>query len=102
MGALGADAPVLNYKEVAEWPTPVLNAAGIPAAWNLIQVAGVTVDDRGHGVIEPFGYAITEAAVLATTRSGGTAVPPAFATITYKCVGDLDATDDSAGRPIRV
>src|SRR4051812_6392441 len=45
---LGADKPILNYKEVPNWPTPLLNAAGTPAPWNFIQVSGVAVDTRGH------------------------------------------------------
>ena len=45
---LGADKPTLNYKEVPNWPTPFMNAAGTPAPWNFIQVSGVAVDSRGH------------------------------------------------------
>ena len=46
---LGADAPAMGYKEVPEWPTQVLNAAGTPGGpWNFIQVSGVTVDAQGH------------------------------------------------------
>jgi hypothetical protein len=46
---LGADAPAMGYKEVPEWPTPVLNAAGTPGGpWNFIQVSGVAVDAQGH------------------------------------------------------
>jgi len=49
---LGADAPTLNYKEVPEWPTPVLNAAGTPGGpWNFIQVSGITVDAQGHVLV---------------------------------------------------
>jgi DNA-binding beta-propeller fold protein YncE len=45
---LGANAPTLGYKQVAEWPILATNAAGSPAAWNFIQVSGVAVDMRGH------------------------------------------------------
>ena len=45
---LGTDKPILNYKEVPNWPTPFMNAAGTPAPWNFIQVSGVAVDSRGH------------------------------------------------------
>src|SRR3984893_19306849 len=45
---LGANATTLGYKEVADWPIPALNAAGAPAAWNLIQVSGVAIDARAR------------------------------------------------------
>jgi DNA-binding beta-propeller fold protein YncE len=46
---LGADAPTMGYKEVPEWPTQALNAAGTPGGpWNFIQVSGVTLDAQGH------------------------------------------------------
>jgi DNA-binding beta-propeller fold protein YncE len=45
---LAANAPTLNYKEVPDWPIPATNAAGVPAAWNFIQVSGVAIDARGH------------------------------------------------------
>lgn len=46
---LGADAPPMAYKEVPDWPTPVMNAAGTPGGpWNFIQVSGVAVDPQGH------------------------------------------------------
>jgi DNA-binding beta-propeller fold protein YncE len=45
---LGADAPSLGYREVLNWPAPMLNAAGTPAPWNFIQVSGVAVDSQGH------------------------------------------------------
>jgi len=48
---LGASAPTLGYKEVPDWPAPLLNAAGTPAPWNLIQVSGVAVDSRGHVLV---------------------------------------------------
>jgi DNA-binding beta-propeller fold protein YncE len=35
-----------QYKLV-EWPAPATNAAGFPAAWNLIQTSGVAVTARG-------------------------------------------------------
>jgi len=45
---LGVNAPTLDYKEVPDWPRPMLNAAGTPAPWNFIQVSGVAVDSRSH------------------------------------------------------
>ncbi len=45
---LGANASTLGYKEVPDWPSQLLNAAGTPAPWNFIQVSGVAVDSRGH------------------------------------------------------
>jgi len=41
-----ADIPNLPYKLV-EWPTPPTSAAGVPGAWNFIQVASVAVTPRG-------------------------------------------------------
>ena len=35
-----------SYKLV-DWPAPAINAAGFPAAWNLIQASGVAVTERG-------------------------------------------------------
>jgi streptogramin lyase len=40
-----ADIPNLPYKLV-EWPTPPTSAAGVPGAWNFIQVASVAVTSR--------------------------------------------------------
>ena len=48
---LGSDAPTLGYKEVPDWPIQMPNAAGTPAPWNFIQVAGVAVDSRGHVLV---------------------------------------------------
>lgn len=49
---LGSDAPTMGYKEVTDWPTQVLNAAGTPAGpWNFIQVSGVAIDSRGHVLV---------------------------------------------------
>ena len=46
---LGANAPDMGYKEVADWPAQVLNAAGTPGgAWNFIQVSGVAVNSNGN------------------------------------------------------
>ena len=46
---LGADAPAMGYRQVPEWPTQVLNAAGTPGGpWNFIQVSSVAVDAQGH------------------------------------------------------
>jgi DNA-binding beta-propeller fold protein YncE len=41
-----ATAPVLPHKLV-EWPVPPTSAAGVPGAWNFIQVASVAVTPRG-------------------------------------------------------
>lgn len=49
---LGANAPGMGYKEVAEWPTQVLNAAGTHGGpWNFIQVSGVAVGPNGHVLV---------------------------------------------------
>ena len=48
---LGTSAPTMGYKEVPNWPTPFVNAAGTPAPWNFIQVSGVAVDSRGHVLV---------------------------------------------------
>lgn len=46
---LGPNAPSMGYKEVPDWPTQAINAAGTPAGpWNFIQVSGVAVDSRGR------------------------------------------------------
>lgn len=46
---LGANAPTMGYKEVPEWPAPVLNAAGTPGGpWNFIQVSGVAINSNGN------------------------------------------------------
>jgi DNA-binding beta-propeller fold protein YncE len=42
------DIPVLSYKEAPDWPAPLMNSAGTPAAWNFIQVSGIAVDPPGH------------------------------------------------------
>ena len=41
-----AGIPPLPYKQV-EWPAPPTSAAGVPGAWNFIQVASVAVTARG-------------------------------------------------------
>jgi DNA-binding beta-propeller fold protein YncE len=41
-----ANAPVLPHKLV-EWPVPPTSAAGVPGAWNFIQVASVAITPRG-------------------------------------------------------
>ncbi len=38
--------PELPYK-LMEWPTPATSAAGVPGAWNFIQVASVAITSRG-------------------------------------------------------
>jgi DNA-binding beta-propeller fold protein YncE len=46
-GSTAAQIPVLPYKLV-EWPTPPMSAAGVPGAWNFIQVASVGVTPQGN------------------------------------------------------
>src|SRR4051812_45342011 len=47
-----SNTPDLGYKEVAEWPAQVANAAGTPGGpWNFIQVSGVAIDARGHVLV---------------------------------------------------
>ena len=41
-----ANAPLLAHKLI-EWPVPPTSAAGVPSAWNFIQVASVAVTPRG-------------------------------------------------------
>jgi DNA-binding beta-propeller fold protein YncE len=45
-GDRASDIPALPHKLV-EWPTPPTSAAGVPGAWNFIQVAAVAVTARG-------------------------------------------------------
>jgi DNA-binding beta-propeller fold protein YncE len=45
-GGAAAAVPGLSYKLV-EWPTPPMSAAGVPAAWNFIQVSSVAITTRG-------------------------------------------------------
>lgn len=45
-GNANADIANLPYKLV-EWPTPPTTAAGVPGAWNFIQVASVAISPRG-------------------------------------------------------
>src|SRR5438445_11255918 len=45
-GNAAAEIANLPYKLV-EWPTPPTTAAGVPGAWNFIQVASVAVTPRG-------------------------------------------------------
>ena len=45
-GAANVDSPRLAYKLV-DWPSPPATAAGVPGAWNFIQVASVAVSSRG-------------------------------------------------------
>jgi DNA-binding beta-propeller fold protein YncE len=45
-GPAAADVPVLPYKQV-DWPTPPTSAAGVPGAWNFIQVSSVAISPRG-------------------------------------------------------
>jgi DNA-binding beta-propeller fold protein YncE len=44
-GRGNADVPTLPYKLV-DWPTPPPSAAGVPGAWNFIQVASVAISPR--------------------------------------------------------
>lgn len=45
-GSSAAEVPDLPYKLV-EWPAPPTSAAGVPGAWNFIQVASVAITPRG-------------------------------------------------------
>ena len=45
-GGAAAGIPSLPYKLV-EWPTPPISAAGVPGAWNFIQVSSVALTPRG-------------------------------------------------------
>src|SRR5262245_17638752 len=45
-GDATSDIAALPYKLV-EWPTPPTSAAGVPGAWNFIQVSSVAVTARG-------------------------------------------------------
>src|SRR5262245_51995882 len=45
-GDATSDIATLPYKLV-EWPTPPTTAAGVPGAWNFIQVASVAISPRG-------------------------------------------------------
>jgi len=45
-GDAAAEIPSLSYKLV-EWPTPPTSAAGVPGAWNFIQVSSVALTPRG-------------------------------------------------------
>src|SRR3954466_8733768 len=41
--------PVIHYKQVAEWPKPLLGDKGLPAGpWNYIQVTSVAVKKDGN------------------------------------------------------
>ena len=46
-GSAAAQIPVLPYK-LAQWPAAPMSAAGVPGAWNLIQVASVAVTPQGN------------------------------------------------------
>jgi len=45
-GGAAAEIPSLPYRLV-EWPTPPISAAGVPGAWNFIQVSSVAITARG-------------------------------------------------------
>ena len=45
-GGAAAEIPSLPYKLV-EWPAPPISAAGVPGAWNFIQVSSVALTPRG-------------------------------------------------------
>ena len=45
-----ADIPSLPHKLV-DWPTPPTTAAGVPGAWNFIQVASVAVTPLGSVLV---------------------------------------------------
>src|SRR5262249_50379605 len=44
--ASAQEIPTLPYK-LAEWPKPPTSSAGVPGAWNFIQVASVAITPRG-------------------------------------------------------
>jgi DNA-binding beta-propeller fold protein YncE len=48
---LGANASNMGYKEVPDWPTPLLNAAKTPGPWNFIQVSGVAIAPNGNVLV---------------------------------------------------
>jgi len=48
---LGDNASNMGYKEVPNWPTPLLNAAGTPAPWNFIQVSGAAIAPNGNVLV---------------------------------------------------
>ncbi|MBM3775680.1 MAG: hypothetical protein FJW37_11050 [Acidobacteria bacterium] len=51
-GSAATDASAKGYRLAPEWPLEVKSAAGTPAGpWNLIQVAGVAIDARGHVLV---------------------------------------------------
>ena len=43
-----ADAPVLHYKAVPQWPKPLLGDKGVAAPWNYWQVSSVAVEKNGN------------------------------------------------------
>ena len=48
----GADVPVIHYKQVAEWPKPLLGDKGLAAGpWNYIQVTSVAVKKDGNVLV---------------------------------------------------
>jgi DNA-binding beta-propeller fold protein YncE len=45
----GSGVPAIHYKQVAEWPKPLLGDKGLPAGpWNYIQVTSVAVKKDGN------------------------------------------------------
>lgn len=48
---LGADASTMGYKQIAQWPVEMKNAAGTPAPWNFIQVSGIAVEANGRVLV---------------------------------------------------
>src|SRR5437660_12024176 len=45
-GDAATDIPTLPHKSL-DWPAPPISAAGVPGAWNFIQVSSVAVTARG-------------------------------------------------------
>jgi len=46
------DAPIIHYKHVAAWPTPLKGDKGLPAGpWNFIQVTSVAVKKDGNVLV---------------------------------------------------
>jgi DNA-binding beta-propeller fold protein YncE len=47
-----SDIPVIHYKQVEEWPKPLLGDKGLPAGpWNYIQVTSVAVKKDGNVLV---------------------------------------------------
>ena len=66
----GPEIPTLPYKLV-EWPTAPISAAGVPGAWNFIQVASVAMTARGTILVLHRGRVHEEGTHTELLRSGG-------------------------------